>query len=167
MDSVAPHTDLPTTTSPGESGTAALSTRFGACLLFSANALARSLTTIGDGEFAQLGLSYSHAYLLNEIALNPGMTPTYLSETLLLSPSTITRLIEKLEGKGLARREMVGKHTMVFATQAGEDLAPAVDRAWQANWAKFSEKLGEDNALALTRQIFAAAERLNADPSGE
>ncbi len=109
-----------------------------------------------------MGLSYSHAYLLSEIAQNPGITPTYLSDTLLLSPSTITRLIEKLESKGLARREMAGKHTMVFATEAGALLAPAVSDAWQTNWAKFTGKLGEEEAIALTKQIFAAAERLNA-----
>ena len=139
-------------------------TRFGACLLFAANALARSVTAIGDSEFAKLGLSYSHAYLLSEIALNPGSTPTYLSETLLLSPSTITRLIEKLETKGLARRETVGKNTMVFATETGAELAPTVANAWAANWVKFSNKLGEAEAIELTRQIFAAVEQLNSDP---
>ena len=139
-------------------------TRFGACLLFAANALARSVTAIGEGEFAKLGLSYSHAYLLSEIAVNPGSTPTYLSETLLLSPSTITRLVEKLEIKGLARRETVGKNTMVFATETGGKLAPIVANAWEANWVKFSEKLGGAEAIALTKQIFAAVEQLNADP---
>ncbi|MEZ0485164.1 MarR family winged helix-turn-helix transcriptional regulator [Fibrella aquatica] len=145
----------------------AVPTRFGACLLFAANALARSVTAIGDGEFAKMGLSYSHAYLLSEIALTPGISPTYLSETLLLSPSTITRLIEKLEAKGLARRETVGKHTMVFATEAGAAMAPAVSSAWQKNWEKFTEKLGEDEAIALTKQIFSAAECLNtpSDPA--
>ena len=150
---------------PGKSASA--SSRFGACLLFAANALARSVTAIGDGEFAKLGLSYSHAYLLSELGLDAGITPTYLSETLLLSPSTITRLIEKLESKGLARRETVGKHTMVYATEAGAALAPSVIDAWQTNWAKFTDKLGEDETIALTKQIFAAAERLNACPDSD
>ncbi|MEZ0542125.1 MarR family winged helix-turn-helix transcriptional regulator [Fibrella arboris] len=160
METVAPHTDLP---GSGPKAAAVPPTRFGACLLFAANALARSVTAIGDGEFAKMGLSYSHAYLLSEIALHPGKTPTYLSETLFLSPSTITRLIEKLESKGLARRETMGKNTKVFATESGAELAPAVTDAWQANWEKFTDKLGEVEAIALTRQIFAAAERLNTD----
>lgn len=143
------------------------SSRYGACLLFAANALARATTAIGDGEFARLGLSYSHAYLLNEIAQSPGLTPTSLSETLFLTPSTITRLVEKLESKGLARRQTEGKYTLVFPTQAGTALAPAVEKAWQANWLKFSDLLGEDAAIALTRQIFAAAERLSANATDE
>lgn len=168
MESVVDHAILPNlAVQPGEPGQPSTPTRFGACLLFSANALARSLTAIGDGEFAKIGLSYSHAYLLSEIALNPGTSPTYLSETLLLSPSTITRLIEKLESKGLARRENVGKRTLVFATEAGADLAPSVDAAWQTNWAKFTEKLGESEVMALTKQLFAAAERLNTCPNAD
>jgi DNA-binding MarR family transcriptional regulator len=136
-------------------------------LLFAANALARSVTAIGDGEFAKLGLSYSHAYLLSELTSDTGLTPTYLSETLLLSPSTITRLIEKLESKGLAYRQTVGKNTMVYATEAGAALAPAVTNAWQANWTKFADKLGEAEAIALTKHIFAAAEQLNACPNAK
>ena len=136
--------------------------RYGACLLFAANALARAVTVIGDAQFAKLGLSYSHAYLLNEVAQEPGQTPTALSETLFLSPSTITRLIEKLEGKGLVRRQPEGKRTLVFATEKGQSLAPAIAKAWQENWAKFAENLGEAEAIQLTKQIIAAAEKFSA-----
>lgn len=168
MEPVTDQTALPFPgKQPVKSTQSASPTRFGACLLFAANALARSVTALGDGEFAKMGLSYSHAYLLSEIAMNPGTTPTYLSETLFLTPSTITRLIEKLEGKGLARRETVGKYTMVFATEAGAQLAPTVTDAWQANWAKFTDVLGEEEAIALTKQIFAAAERFSAADTDE
>ncbi len=140
----------------------ASTSRYGACLLFAANALARAVTVIGDAAFAKLGLSYSHAYLLNEVAREPGQTPTALSETLLLSPSTITRLIEKLEGKNLVRRQPEGKRTLVFATELGQSLAPAIARAWQDNWVKFSDSLGEAEAVQLTKQIIAAAEKFSA-----
>lgn len=140
----------------------ASTSRYGACLLFAANALARAVTVIGDAEFAKLGLSYSHAYLLNEVAREPGQTPTALSATLFLSPSTITRLIEKLEGKGLVRRQPEGKRTMVFATETGQSLAPAIARAWQDNWVKFTDSLGEAEAVQLTKQIIAAAEKFSA-----
>jgi MarR family transcriptional regulator, organic hydroperoxide resistance regulator len=142
------------------------SSRYGACLLFAANALARTLTAIGEAEFSKMGLSYSHAYLLSELALNPGQTPSMLSETLFLSPSTITRLIEKLETRGLAYRQSEGKNTLVFPTQKGTELAPAVGEAWQTNWHKFADRLGEKEALELTRMIFAAAERLGAEEEG-
>ena len=135
-------------------------TRFSACLLFSANALARAVTAVGDAEFSRFGLSYSHAYLLSEVAQMPGATPSYLSAQLYLSPSTITRLIEKLEQRGLVSRRPDGKNTLVYATDAGLSLAPAIDRAWQQNWLKFSDALGEEDALALTELIFKAADAL-------
>ncbi|MEZ0610311.1 MarR family winged helix-turn-helix transcriptional regulator [Fibrella sp. WM1] len=140
------------------------SSRYGACLLFASNALARAVTAIGDSEFAKMGLSYSHAYLLNEVATYPGQTPTALSETLFLSPSTITRLVEKLELKGLVRRQAEGKNTLVYATEKGEALAPEVADAWQQNWVKFAERLGEKEAIELTRLIFAAAEKMGENP---
>ena len=64
-------------------------TRFAACLLLSANALARAITNMGDEAFARLGLTYSHACLLWEIVESPGITPTVLSERLFLSPSLL------------------------------------------------------------------------------
>lgn len=135
-------------------------TRFSACLLFSANALARAITTLGEAEFNRLGLSYSHAYLLHEVALTPGATPSYLSQQLYLSPSTVTRLIEKLEQKGLVTRQADGKNTLVYATDAGQLLAPAIGEAWQQNWDKFKNVLGEEEALKLTELVFKAADAL-------
>ena len=139
-------------------------TRFSACLLFSANALARSVTTIGDAAFSRFGLSYSHAYLLNEVAVMPGSTPTYLSEQLYLTPSTITRLIEKLEQKGLVTRRSEGKNTLVYPTDAGEALVPKIEAAWQQNWEKFKAVLGEEDALQLTELVFKAADAMGGTP---
>lgn len=140
--------------------------RYGACLLFAANALARAVTAIGDGEFAKMGLSYSHAYLLREVVHCPGQTPTSLSDTLLLSPSTISRLVEKLELKGLVRRQTEGKNTLVYATDKGNAQEPAVTAATQHNWQKFAEQLGEQEAINLTRLIFAATEKLSEESEG-
>lgn len=144
--------------------TESIPTRFSACLLFSANALARATTAIGDAAFSRFGLSYSHAYLLSEVALMPGVTPSYLSQQLYLTPSTITRLIEKLEQKGLVIRRPDGKNTLVYATEAGQALAPAITEAWQQNWETFKAALGEEDALKLTELVFKAADALNEKP---
>ncbi len=139
-------------------------TRFSACLLFSANALARAVTAIGDEPFSRFGLSYSHAYLLSEVAITPGGTPTYLSEQLYLTPSTITRLIEKLEQKGLVTRRPEGKNIRVYPTDAGLALVPAIDEAWQQNWSAFKAVLGEEDALKLTELVFKAADAMGSKP---
>ena len=134
-------------------------TRFAACLLFSANALARAITNLGDEEFGRLGLTYSHAYLLWEIVESPGITPTTLSERLFLSPSTITRLIEKLEQKNLVTRQSEGKNTLVTPTELGKTLHPQIVDAVQQNALRYMKTLGggPDELIALTKQVFGAA----------
>lgn len=138
-------------------------TPYSACLLFSANALARAVTAIGDEEFGRFGLSYSHAYLLCEVVKQPGISPSDLSVTLYLSPSTITRLVEKLEHKQLVRRESEGKKTLIFPTPDGEALQPEVTKAWKQVGSRCSEVMGITDICELTRQVFKAAQALGKD----
>ncbi|UHG92353.1 MarR family winged helix-turn-helix transcriptional regulator [Spirosoma oryzicola] len=135
-------------------------TRFSACLLFSANALARAITAIGDEEFGKFGMCYSHAYLLCEVVGQPGITPSQLSETLYLTPSTITRLVEKLEQKQLVRRESEGKKTLIYPTAEGEALQPAISQAWDKVGERYSKAIGETNVCQLTQQVFKATQAL-------
>ena len=140
--------------------TGAKATPYSACLLFSANALARAITAVGDAEFGRFGLSYSHAYLLCEVVDQPGVTPSELSSTLFLTPSTITRLVEKLEQKRLVRRESEGKKTLIYPTEAGEALRPAIAEAWQRTGEQYARAIGPDNLCAFTEQVFKAARSL-------
>ncbi|WP_246202144.1 MarR family winged helix-turn-helix transcriptional regulator [Spirosoma agri] len=135
-------------------------TRFSACLLFSANALARAITAIGDEEFGKFGMCYSHAYLLCEVVGQPGISPSQLSETLYLTPSTITRLVEKLEQKQLVRRESEGKKTLIYPTPEGEAIQPAIAQAWDRVGARYSKAIGENNICQLTQQVFKATQAL-------
>ncbi|GAB4014548.1 MarR family winged helix-turn-helix transcriptional regulator [Spirosoma koreense] len=135
-------------------------TRFSACLLFSANALARAITAIGDEEFGRFGLCYSHAYLLCEVVAQPGVSPSQLSETLYLTPSTITRLVEKLEQKRLVRRESEGKKTLIYPTTEGEALQPEIAEAWDRVGENYSQLIGASNVCQLTQQVFKAAQAL-------
>lgn len=135
-------------------------TRFSACLLFSANALSRAITAIGDEEFGRFGMCYSHAYMLCEVVGQPGITPSELSETLYLTPSTITRLVEKLEQKQLVRRESEGKKTLIYPTSEGIALQPEIAEAWDRVGKHYSELIGETDVCRLTQQVFKAAQSL-------
>lgn len=135
-------------------------TRFSACLLFSANALSRAITAIGDEEFGRFGMCYSHAYMLCEVVGQPGITPSELSETLYLTPSTITRLVEKLEQKQLVRRESEGKKTLIYPTTEGIALQPEIAEAWDRVGKHYSELIGETDVCRLTKQVFKAAQAL-------
>ena len=135
-------------------------TRFSACLLFSANALARAITAIGDEEFGRFGLCYSHAYMLCEVVAQPGISPSELSETLYLTPSTITRLVEKLEQKQYVRRESEGKRTLIYATAEGEAIQPEIAQAWERVGTRYSDAIGKTDVCQLTQQVFKAAKSL-------
>ncbi|MVM39136.1 MarR family transcriptional regulator [Spirosoma sp. HMF3257] len=137
-----------------------LSSRYSACLLFSANALARAITAIGDDEFGRFGMCYSHAYMLCEVVAQPGITPSELSETLCLTPSTITRLVEKLEQKRFVRRESEGKRTLIYPTAEGEAIQPEISQAWDRVGARYSQIIGETNVCQLTQQIVKATKAL-------
>ena len=69
------------------------------CLYFTANALARKIEKLALESWSKIGLSPSHAYLLLLVLEEPGIQPTGIAEQLQLQPSTITRLLEKMEEK--------------------------------------------------------------------
>jgi DNA-binding MarR family transcriptional regulator len=50
-------------------------------------------------------LSFSHARLIYLLYKNDGMTQSELQQDLLIKPSSITKLIDVLESKGLVKRE--------------------------------------------------------------
>lgn len=91
------------------------------CLYFTTVKLTRVLNKIADDAFSKTGLSPSHALLLYLVNEQGGMMQKDLGETLHLTPSTITRLIEKLERKKLVSKCSEGKH--VYLTPTGDGLA--------------------------------------------
>ena len=92
------------------------------CLYYSANALARVLTKLAEDEFASTGLAPSYAFLLMTVNDEPGIQPKEISEHMQLTPSTVTRLIEKMEHKGLLERKSLGKFTRVYPTEKSKAL---------------------------------------------
>ena len=69
------------------------------CLYFTSGALARKVEKLAQTSWDKVGLSPSHAYLLMMALEEPGVQPSGLAAHLQLQPSTVTRLIEKLEEK--------------------------------------------------------------------
>ncbi len=131
------------------------------CLYYASNALARITTRMAEEEFASVGLSPSYAFLIMTVAKKPGIQPGEISKELELTPSTITRLIEKMEKKGLLRRKFEGKTTGVFITAKGEALTIDIKKCWLNLYLRFKETLGEEQAEKLTGVIYTAVKELN------
>ena len=76
------------------------------CLFYAANALARTITRLAEEAFAPTGLAPSPAFVLMTVHRQPGVQPSEIAAIMMLSPSTVTRLVEKLEAKGLLLRKL-------------------------------------------------------------
>lgn len=100
--------------------------KFNQCLYFAANSLARKVEKLAIESWKPVSLSPSHAYLLMMVIEQPGLQPSCLANHLQLSPSTVTRLIEKLEEKKLVERKTEGKVTNVYPTDNAKQMLPSL-----------------------------------------
>ena len=131
------------------------------CLYYSANALGRIMTRIADEEFSSLGISSSYAFLIMTVNTRPGIQPGEISIEMQLTPSTVTRLIEKMEHKGLLERRANGKFTEVYTTQKGLEIIPGIKTSWMNLYKRYSVVLGEKEAVKLTSMIYDAVKKLD------
>ena len=130
------------------------------CLYYSANALSRILSKISDQEFAKTGLGSSYAFLLMTVNEKQGIQPKEISEQMQLTPSTVTRLIEKMEYRGLLERKSVGRSTEVYSTEAGQAMQKELKQAWQSLYKRYSEVLGKEFSDKLTADIYQSTQKL-------
>jgi len=118
------------------------------------------MTKISDEEFAKVGLSSSHAFLLMTVNEKQGIQPKEISEQMQLTASTVTRLIEKMEYRGYLERQSNGRTTEVYSTEAGQGLQIKLKEAWRNLYNRYTEILGEENAVKLTADIYDASQKL-------
>ena len=130
------------------------------CLYYSANALSRLMTRMADEEFALAGVSSSYAFLLMTVNGQPGIQPKEISQKMQLTPSTVTRLVEKMEARGLLERESSGRATEVYPTEKSQELQPRIQEAWQNLYRRYANILGEKASQALTSAIYEASRLL-------
>lgn len=135
-------------------------TTYSDCLYFTSNALARMLTRMADEEFKSVGLAPSHAFLLMSVNQHPGIQPGELSDLLQLSPSTVTRLVEKMEYRGYLERHSEGRATHVHPTQQCLDLDEKLRATWQSLTDRYTDVLGDRYSNVLTEMTFTATEKL-------
>jgi DNA-binding MarR family transcriptional regulator len=84
-----------------------------------------------------------------------------LSKELHLTPSTITRLIEKLEQKKFVVRITEGKLTNVYPTPKGKEMLPTLKNCLHQFYENYSEILGKEESERLVRNMNRIADRLN------
>lgn len=129
-------------------------------MYFVSNALARKVEKLATEIWKKAHLSPSHAYLLMIVIEEPGVQPGSLSEELHLTPSTITRLIEKLEEKKLVIRTTEGKMTNVYATPKGKEMKPLLKECVEEFYKHYSTILGKQDSMKLVQNMNKIADKL-------
>jgi DNA-binding MarR family transcriptional regulator len=97
-------------------------------LYFVSGALAREVEKLAKQTWKPSGLHPSHAHLLLFLLYNGMSFPTFLSKELLMSPSTITRLLQKLEKKGLVTRIPYDHMMCISTTNKARELEPILEQ---------------------------------------
>lgn len=116
----------------GDVNTDACGCKLDGCLFFSTAKLAREFGKLADNAFIKTGLSPSHAVLLYTINREEKIQQKDIGTLLHLTPSTITRLIDKLERKGYVEKQSKGKNVCLLSTPEGQAQQKEILSAWNA-----------------------------------
>lgn len=123
------------------------------CLYFTANRLARLITRMAEEEFGRTGLSPAYAFLLMAVYERDGLTQKELGEVLHLTPSTVTRFIEKLERKRLVITRQDGRLSRVYLTDGGRAMRKQIEDCWTSLHERYAKVLGREEGDRLTRRL--------------
>lgn len=137
-----------------------VNSRFAQCLYFTSNALARKTEKLAQESWSRVGISPSHGYLLLLALEEPGIQAGALARQLQLQPSTITRLLEKLENMKLIQRVTEGKTTSVFPTNRAKALLPKMQESVAEFTTKYMEVLGKEESTRLVQGMAKIADKL-------
>jgi DNA-binding MarR family transcriptional regulator len=134
--------------------------RYGRCLYFSSNSLARKTEKLAMAAWKKADISPSHAYLLMIVLDEPGIQPGALSAELHLTPSTITRLIEKLERRKLVVRTTEGKMTSVYPTVKSKEMKPLLQECVDNFYKNCIALIGKEECNRFVNGINKIADKL-------
>ena len=134
--------------------------RFSQCLYFSTNALARKIERLAQQSWKSVGLSPSHGYLLMTVVDEPGIQPGGLANHLQLQPSTVTRLIEKLEQKKLVIRTTEGKITNVYPTPKAKEMYPKMQACIDHFYKAHTALMGKDDGRKIVLMLNKVSDKL-------
>ena len=129
-------------------------------MYFSSNALARKMEKLANESWKKVDLTASHAYLLMLVIEEQGIQPSALVEQLLLTPSTITRLMEKLEEKKLVIRTTEGKTTIVFPTLKAKKMLPDLKDCLNHFYQTYSAILGKEESARMAGNMNKLVDKL-------
>lgn len=129
-------------------------------LLSSLQRARRTIVAYSEGCAARLGLSFPELLVLHELVHTAH--PTVVSRSTGIPPSTISRLLRSLEGRGLVQRAVDSQDLRRFRVSLTREGKRAVARSRECLATSLQPKIGR---LGMERvdQLFAALSVLEAD----
>ena len=118
-----------------------------------AHALYRLMNQKAEAAFQDIGLTPSDAYLIMAVNEKMNIQPTEISDKILLAPSTITRMVDKLEKRRLLDRSREGKYSYIRTTSKGADLYPIIQQIWTKMNTDYEAILGKELVGQLTNEL--------------
>ena len=99
---------------------------------FSVSRLNRNIQRIADDVFKTTGLPPSYGLLLLLLDEWKELSPTKISQTLDIKPSTTTRFLDKLEKMKIVVRRIEGKYSYISLTPLGLSKLPEIKDAFES-----------------------------------
>lgn len=130
-------------------------------LFFLSSALYRKLRSEANEVFATTGLSYSHALILVLVHKDPEIQPSVLAERMHLKPSTVTRLVQKLETHQLVKKESNGRAISIACTSEGGKVAEEIEQKWHKLVNQKKDELGDRYVDVLSEMIANALDEMD------
>lgn len=130
------------------------------CLFFTVGKLNRILIKIADEEFRFTGLSPTYGFLLMAVNEQGEISQKELGEILHLTPSTVTRFIEKLKMKHLVTSKSDGRTSLIKPTDKGLQLQKELESAWDNVHQRYADILGKEEEDRLAILIHEIGEKL-------
>lgn len=112
------------------------------------------LEQLFNKNLANEGLSVSHARVIYLLYKNDGMTQSELQQDLLIKASSITKLIDVLEEKGLVKREACSEDARakrIYLTDDGRKKEEKLCKIKEDTEAKILRALSDDERSELIR----------------
>ena len=104
-------------------------------------------------EFAKLGLSPSHGYLLFAMVEKPDVQQKDYGDCLDLDASTVNRLVDSLIGKDLVEKSGSGRGSSLSVTVEGKRLYRKIKKSMEQLKSRMNEELGEARFEKLVKEL--------------
>jgi DNA-binding MarR family transcriptional regulator len=126
---------------------------FLSCLYFLMTSAVRRMDETAIESFREAGFCPSHAFIMMLVINTPGLNIREISDILHLAPSTTSRFLDKLEHKGLIRKEASGKMKRIYPTPRGSEKNDILKKCWENVREGLVSRIGEECLTEFTAHM--------------